>query len=52
MGAFTLQREGDVGVVVFDLPGESVNKFSRNFSQGPERSQSTRSISCGVLTST
>ena len=29
MGAFTLQREGDVGVVVFDLPGESVNKFSR-----------------------
>ena len=29
MGAFTVQREGDVAVVVFDLPGEPVNKFSR-----------------------
>jgi 3-hydroxyacyl-CoA dehydrogenase/enoyl-CoA hydratase/3-hydroxybutyryl-CoA epimerase len=28
MGAFTVQRDGDVAVVVFDLPGESVNKFS------------------------
>ena len=29
MNAFTVQRDGDVAVVVFDLPGESVNKFSR-----------------------
>ncbi|MFI5207463.1 MAG: fatty acid oxidation complex subunit alpha FadJ [Gemmatimonadales bacterium] len=29
MGAFTIQREDDVAVVVFDLPGGSVNKFSR-----------------------
>jgi 3-hydroxyacyl-CoA dehydrogenase / enoyl-CoA hydratase / 3-hydroxybutyryl-CoA epimerase len=29
MGAFTVQRDGDVAVVVFDLPGEAVNKFSR-----------------------
>ena len=29
MGAFSIEREGDVAVVVFDLPGESVNKFSR-----------------------
>jgi 3-hydroxyacyl-CoA dehydrogenase/enoyl-CoA hydratase/3-hydroxybutyryl-CoA epimerase len=29
MGAFTIQHDGDVAVVVFDLPGESVNKFSR-----------------------
>ncbi len=28
-GAFTLERDGDVGVLVFDLPGETVNKFSR-----------------------
>jgi 3-hydroxyacyl-CoA dehydrogenase/enoyl-CoA hydratase/3-hydroxybutyryl-CoA epimerase len=29
MGAFTIQREGGVAVVVFDLPGEPVNKFSQ-----------------------
>jgi 3-hydroxyacyl-CoA dehydrogenase/enoyl-CoA hydratase/3-hydroxybutyryl-CoA epimerase len=29
MGAFTVQREGDVAVVTLDLPGESINKFSR-----------------------
>lgn len=29
MGAFRVEREGDVAVVVFDLPGESVNTFSR-----------------------
>ncbi len=28
-GAFTLERDGDVAVLVFDLPGESVNRFSR-----------------------
>jgi 3-hydroxyacyl-CoA dehydrogenase/enoyl-CoA hydratase/3-hydroxybutyryl-CoA epimerase len=28
MGAFTVARDGDVAVVVFDLPGESINKFS------------------------
>jgi len=28
MNAFTIQRDGDIAVVVFDLPGESVNKFS------------------------
>ncbi len=28
MSAFTIQREGDVAVLVFDLPGESVNKLS------------------------
>ncbi|MEK6609850.1 MAG: enoyl-CoA hydratase-related protein, partial [Gemmatimonadota bacterium] len=29
MGALTVAREGGVAVVTFDLPGESVNKFSR-----------------------
>lgn len=29
MGAFTVERDGDVALIVFDLPGESVNKFSR-----------------------
>ncbi|HEY2806975.1 MAG TPA: 3-hydroxyacyl-CoA dehydrogenase NAD-binding domain-containing protein [Gemmatimonadales bacterium] len=29
MSAFTVERDGDVAVVVFDLPGEAVNKFSR-----------------------
>ncbi len=29
MGALSVAREGDVAVVTFDLPGESVNKFSR-----------------------
>jgi 3-hydroxyacyl-CoA dehydrogenase/enoyl-CoA hydratase/3-hydroxybutyryl-CoA epimerase len=29
MSAFTVQRDGAVAVVVFDLAGESVNKFSR-----------------------
>jgi 3-hydroxyacyl-CoA dehydrogenase/enoyl-CoA hydratase/3-hydroxybutyryl-CoA epimerase len=29
MGAFTVERDGDVAVVVFDLPGEPVNKFSQ-----------------------
>ncbi len=29
MSAFTVERDGDVAVVVFDLPGEPVNKFSR-----------------------
>ena len=29
MGALTITREGEVAVVTFDLPGESVNKFSR-----------------------
>jgi len=28
MGAFTIERDGDVALVVFNLPGESVNKFS------------------------
>jgi len=28
MSTFTVQRDGDVAVIVFDLPGESVNKFS------------------------
>ena len=26
--AFTVEKDGDIAVVVFDLPGESVNKFS------------------------
>jgi len=29
MSALTVEREGDIAVVVLDLPGESVNKFSR-----------------------
>ena len=29
MGALSVTREGDVAVLTFDLPGESVNKFSR-----------------------
>lgn len=29
MNAFTVTRDGAIAVVVFDLPGESVNKFSR-----------------------
>ena len=29
MAAFTVQREGDVAVVVFDLPGKPVNTFSQ-----------------------
>ena len=29
MAAFTLQRDGDVALVVLDLPGESVNKLSQ-----------------------
>jgi 3-hydroxyacyl-CoA dehydrogenase/enoyl-CoA hydratase/3-hydroxybutyryl-CoA epimerase len=29
MGAFTVERDGDVAVTVFDLPGSSVNKISR-----------------------
>ncbi len=28
MGALTIDREGDVAVVTFDLPGEPVNKFT------------------------
>ena len=28
MGAFRVEKDGDVAVVVFDLPGEPVNKFS------------------------
>ena len=28
MSAFRIERDGDVAVVVFDLPGEPVNKFS------------------------
>ena len=29
MSAFTVQRDGDVALLIFDLPGESVNKLSR-----------------------
>jgi 3-hydroxyacyl-CoA dehydrogenase/enoyl-CoA hydratase/3-hydroxybutyryl-CoA epimerase len=29
MGAFRVERDGDIAVVIFDLPGEPVNKFSR-----------------------
>lgn len=29
MGAFRVERDGDVAIVVFDLPGEPVNKFGR-----------------------
>ncbi len=29
MSAFRVERDGDIAVVVFDLAGESVNKFSR-----------------------
>jgi 3-hydroxyacyl-CoA dehydrogenase/enoyl-CoA hydratase/3-hydroxybutyryl-CoA epimerase len=28
-GAITIEREGEVALIVLDLPGESVNKFSR-----------------------
>ena len=27
-GAFRIQRDGDLAVIWFDLPGEKVNKFS------------------------
>ena len=30
MSAFTLERDGGVAIVTFDLPGEPVNKFSRS----------------------
>jgi 3-hydroxyacyl-CoA dehydrogenase/enoyl-CoA hydratase/3-hydroxybutyryl-CoA epimerase len=30
MSAFRIERDGDVAVVVFDLPGEPVNKFSKS----------------------
>ncbi|HET7436785.1 MAG TPA: 3-hydroxyacyl-CoA dehydrogenase NAD-binding domain-containing protein [Thermoanaerobaculia bacterium] len=32
-GAFTVEREGDLAVIWFDLPGEKVNKFSSSVMQ-------------------
>jgi 3-hydroxyacyl-CoA dehydrogenase/enoyl-CoA hydratase/3-hydroxybutyryl-CoA epimerase len=53
--AFTLERQGDLGILWFDLPGEKVNKFSspvlRELSSLLDELASTREITKLVIAS-
>ena len=55
MGALTIDREEDVAVVTFDLPGEPVNKFTAaviaEFDATFERLGADRSVSAIVVLS-